>query len=93
MTHTAGKDQVVRVDGASTAATKVDEMTFLYQQCAGGPQANFAKSFRHLAEIGADFEKNRILSGKFPYSTEQAMKLHAHRMAGGREPKFEEEKQ
>ncbi|MFT6956169.1 MAG: hypothetical protein ACJAYC_001171 [Halieaceae bacterium] len=86
MTDPENKDQVVRIDGSGTTSAKVREAASLYlQRAGGGPEVSFAKSLRFYAEIGAEFERLRILGGNFPFSTEQALKLHAQKMAGGRE--------
>ena len=70
MTHSANKDQVVRIDGGGTTSAKVREMAILYQ-CGGGPQASFAKSLRHLAEIGAEL----LRFWEFPESLIEAIRF------------------
>lgn len=85
------KDQSVRIDGNSELTAAVREVMRLWHQTSGGgPEVSFATALRHLAAIGARFEKDRMLNAEFCFTAEQALSLHSHRMTRGRETTHEE---
>ncbi|CAA0101016.1 Uncharacterised protein [Halioglobus japonicus] len=90
MAHTVGKAQVIKVD--DTLAEGADEVMRLWKEVGfNGPKPNFANAVRYLISIGIQFEKFRMLESKYCFSTEQAMRLHAHKMRQGREATPDEE--
>ena len=91
MKNTEVKNQVVRIDGNSELIAEIMEVMRLWNQTSGGgPEVSFATALRHVAALGARFERDRMLNAEFCFTTEQALNLHARKMVQGREPTHDE---